>query len=178
MNIFPFYIGTRGVAAKPSVYRCLADFDSGTFTTLYSVKGLSSPTYLAASENDCLYAVGKSPDGDCVYALRESLSMASAPCPVQAKVPRTFLWTAGGNFWSAPIMGVEASASIHWRQTEGSLRSATAGSTPESALMLRTASKVLTPISPPSIRSGMKFWYAIWAWIWSMSTPWTAKKRD
>ena len=78
MNIFPFYIGTRGVAAKPSVYRCLADFDCGTFTTLYSVKGLSSPTYLAASENDCLYAVGKSPDGDCVYALRESLSMASA----------------------------------------------------------------------------------------------------
>ncbi len=78
MNIFPFYIGTRGAAAVPSVYRCLADFDSGRFTTLYSVKGLSSPTYLAASENDCLYAVGKTPDGGSVYALRESLSMASA----------------------------------------------------------------------------------------------------
>lgn len=78
MNVFPFYIGTHAKSDAPSIYRCLADFDSGAFTTLYTIRGLSSPTYLAASENDCLYTIGRSPDGDCVYALRESLSMASA----------------------------------------------------------------------------------------------------
>lgn len=78
MNILQFYIGTRGSAAEPSVYRCMADMDRGTFMTLYTIDGLNSPTYLAAVEGDCLYTFGKSPDGGLVHALRESLSMANA----------------------------------------------------------------------------------------------------
>lgn len=71
MTAFRFYIGTHASSAQPSLHKCEVDFDKKTFTPLYSLQGISDPTYLAGPKDSILYALGKSEGGGAVYALKE-----------------------------------------------------------------------------------------------------------
>ena len=81
MSTYSFYIGTHAPASKTCIYRCEADFENLTFSTLYTMQGIPDPTYLAGPANDVLYALGKTPEGGAVYALRQE---SGADCTVGA----------------------------------------------------------------------------------------------
>ena len=71
MSTYSFYIGTHAPASKTCIYRCEADFENLAFSTLSTMQGIPDPTYLAGPANDVLYALGKTPEGGAVYALRQ-----------------------------------------------------------------------------------------------------------
>ncbi|MBQ8052235.1 MAG: lactonase family protein [Lachnospiraceae bacterium] len=71
MSTYSFYIGTHAPASMTCIYRCEADFENLAFSTLDTIQGIPDPTYLAGPANGVLYALGKTPEGGAVYALRQ-----------------------------------------------------------------------------------------------------------
>ena len=71
MSTYSFYIGTHAPASMTCIYRCEADFENLAFSTLNTMQGIPDPTYLAGPANGVLYALGKTPEGGAVYALRQ-----------------------------------------------------------------------------------------------------------
>ena len=77
MTACQFYIGTHASSSQPSIFRCEADFQSGTFTTLYAAEGFSNPSYLAGPRDGLLYVLGRNAEGGTVLALREKSDACS-----------------------------------------------------------------------------------------------------
>lgn len=100
MHTFPFLIGSHASSALPSIHRCTADFDSETFVTASTCQGISDPTYLAASSDQTLYAIGRVSGVGAVYALKgqDILSTfpsgGNGPCHISVDARGEFLLCA------------------------------------------------------------------------------------
>ena len=79
MHTFRFYIGTHASAGQDSLCLCEADFSSGTFSTLRTMRELSDPTYLALSSQKVLYALSRSGSKGSVNAIREHAIVSTLP---------------------------------------------------------------------------------------------------
>ena len=71
MTAHRFFIGTHASADLPSICKCEADFDKMTFSTLYTMQGISDPTYLDSLRKGVLYALGKADGSGAVFSLVE-----------------------------------------------------------------------------------------------------------
>ena len=100
MSSFRFYIGTHAKAGQDTICLCEADFHKETFRTLETMKEISDPTYLADSPLGTLYALGRTPEGGRVYALKEMAVMnhlpsgGSGPCHISVDQQGEFLLCA------------------------------------------------------------------------------------
>lgn len=123
MSTFQFFVGTHASAVEPSVLKCEVDFGNETFKTLYTMREISDPTYLALSENCTLYALGKTSDGGSLYALKEIasalsvLSTASSgghgPCHISSDPLGDFLLCANYSSGSVALYDLEKDGRIH-----------------------------------------------------------------
>ena len=123
MSTFQFFIGTHASADEPSILKCEADFGNGTFKTIYTMQGISDPTYLALSKDHTLYALGKTSDGGSVYALKETDSALSVlntapsgglgPCHISSDPLGTFLLCANYSSGSVALYDLEEDGRIH-----------------------------------------------------------------
>ena len=123
MSTFQFFIGTHAPAGESSVLKCEADFGNETFKTLYTMREISDPTYLALSKDHTLYALGKTSDGGSVYALKETDSALSVlntapsgglgPCHISSDPLGTFLLCANYSSGSIALYDLEEDGRIH-----------------------------------------------------------------
>lgn len=123
MSTFQFFIGTHAPAGESSVLKCEADFGNETFKTLYTMREISDPTYLALSKDHTLYALGKTSDGGSVYALKETDSALSVlntapsgglgPCHICSDPSGAFLLCANYSSGSIALYDLEEDGRIH-----------------------------------------------------------------
>jgi 6-phosphogluconolactonase (cycloisomerase 2 family) len=123
MSTFQFFVGTHAPAGVSSVLKCEADFGNETFKTLYTMREISDPTYLAISKDHTLYALGKTSEGGSVYALKETDSALSVlntetsggdgPCHICSDPSGAFLLCANYSSGSIALYDLEEDGRIH-----------------------------------------------------------------
>ena len=123
MSTFQFFVGTHAPAGESSVLKCEADFGNETFKTLYTMREISDPTYLAISKDHTLYALGKTSEGGSVYALKETDSALSVlntetsggdgPCHICSDPSGAFLLCANYSSGSIALYDLEEDGRIH-----------------------------------------------------------------
>lgn len=123
MSTFHFFIGTHASASENSILKCEADFGNETFKTLYTMREISDPTYLALSQDRILYALGKTTEGGAVYALKETDSVLSVlntepsggigPCHISSDPSGAFLLCANYSSGSVALYDLEEDGRIH-----------------------------------------------------------------
>ena len=122
MTSFRFYVGTHASSGMPSIHKCEVDFDKMTFTPLYSMQGISDPTYLAGPKDSILYALGRSDGGGTVNALKEDshglaimntlLSEGQGPCHICVDPDREFLLCANYGSGSISLFDLSSDGSL------------------------------------------------------------------
>ena len=122
MTSFRFFVGTHASSGMPSILKCEVDFDKMAFTPLYSMQGISDPTYLAGPKDSILYALGRSDGGGTVNALKEDshglaimntlLSEGQGPCHICVDPDREFLLCANYGSGSISLFDLNSDGSL------------------------------------------------------------------
>lgn len=134
MTSFRFYVGTHASSELPSIHKCEVDFDKKAFSRLYSMQGISDPTYLAGPKDSILYSLGRSAGGGTVNALKEDShgltimnslpSEGKGPCHICVDPGREFLLCANYGSGSISLFSLDSDGSLQsmrdFRQYSGS----------------------------------------------------------
>ncbi len=121
-TLLPMYVGTYDPSISDGVYRMSVNTETGEFTPSEKVIDAQSPSFLAQSKRDVLYAVERADDGvlaaykkadnDKFVKINSVLTEGASPCYIAFSPDQTLVATANYTGGNVSVFGLKTTGEI------------------------------------------------------------------